>query len=152
MQESIRVATSSDHDWLHQLNRLAYRDVVTEQFGEWDDIAQAEQFDSKLHQAAFRIVEIDSRPIAAVWSKEYEDHVYLHELMVLPEFQGGGIGSHILALELERADTINKPIRLHVLALSRARGLYARNGFIDTAHDDVFVDMERPAQKAAGKT
>ena len=152
MRVSIRVATPLDHDWLRQLNRLAYRDVVTREFGEWDDPAQTEQFDSKLQQAAFRIVELEGRPIAAVWSKECEDHVYLHELIVLPEFQDRGIGSHVLSLEVGRADALRKPLRLHVLALSRARGLYARNGFIETTRDDVFVDMERPVQTGAGES
>jgi ribosomal protein S18 acetylase RimI-like enzyme len=152
MGVSIRAATPSDQDWLRQLNRLAYRDVVTQEFGEWDDPAQTEQFDSKLQQAAFRIVELEGRPIAAVWSKEYEDHVYLHELIVLPEFQDRGIGSHILSLEIEQAEALRKPLRLHVLELSRARGLYARNGFVETSRDDAFVDMERPAQTVAGQS
>ena len=79
------IATPEDRTFLHELNRLAYEDVVVRQFGSWDDNAQRQRFDSKLQRATFRIVEQAGQQIAAVWSSEHDDHVYLHELMILPE-------------------------------------------------------------------
>jgi GNAT superfamily N-acetyltransferase len=147
----MRVATCADHGWLRDLNRLAYEDVVRRQFGVWDDTAQRELFDSSLEHAAFRIVELVRQPIAAVWSEERDDHVWLHELQVLPEFQNQGIGSEILSVEVARAETLNKPVRLHVLTQSRARDFYRKNGFVETGRDEVFVDMESsPRQVAEG--
>jgi len=78
MHLALRVATYADHGWLRDLNRLAYEDVVRRQFGVWDDTAQSALFDSSLEHAAFRIVELDQEPIAAVWSEERDDHVWLH--------------------------------------------------------------------------
>jgi GNAT superfamily N-acetyltransferase len=151
MHLAVRVATCADHGWLRDLNRLAYEDVVRRQFGVWDDTAQRELFDSSLEHAAFRIVELDQKPIAAVWSEERDDHVRLHELQVLPEFQNQGIGSEILSVEVARAETLNKPVRLHVLMQSRARGFYTKNGFVETGRDAMFVDMESsPRQVTAG--
>jgi GNAT superfamily N-acetyltransferase len=104
--------------------------------------AQPELFDSSLEHAAFRIVELDQEPIAAVWSEERDDHVWLHELQVFPEFQNQAIGSEILSVEVARAETLNKPVRLHVLMQSRARDFYRKNGFVETGRDEGFVDME----------
>jgi GNAT superfamily N-acetyltransferase len=150
MRLAVRVATCADHGWLRDLNRLAYEDVVRRQFGVWDDTAQCESFDSSLEHAAFRIVELDQEPIAAVWSEERDDHVWLHELQVLPEFQNQGIGSEILSVEVARAETLNKPVRLHAIMQSRARDFYRKNGFVETGRDEVFVDMERSPRQVTG--
>jgi GNAT superfamily N-acetyltransferase len=145
-----RVATCADHGWLRDLNRLAYEGVVRRQFGVWDDAAQRELFDSSLEHAAFRIVELDQEPIAAVWSEERDDYVWVHELQVLPEFQNQGIGSEILSVEVARAETLNKPVRLHVLTQSRARDFYRKNGFVETGCDEVFVDVESSPRQVTG--
>jgi ribosomal protein S18 acetylase RimI-like enzyme len=143
MNLRLRAAASEDHAFLRELNRQAYEDVVTRQFGIWDDSAQRRRFDAKLQRAAFRIVELAGRPIAAVWSSEHDDHIFLHELLVLPEFQDRGIGSQILRWELVRAEAVRKPMRLHTLVLNRAQEFYKRHGFIETGRSDVYVDMER---------
>ena len=138
-----RAATSEDYAFLRDLNRLAYEDLVKRQFGVWDDNSQRERFDSKLQRAAFRIVEFAGQPIAAVWSSEHDDHVYLHELLVLPEFQNQGFGSRILRWELDRAEAVKKPIRIHTLLLNRAQEFYKRHGFIETGRSDLYIDMEK---------
>src|SRR3974377_1961407 len=121
MNLRMRAATPDDHTFLSKLNHLAYEDVVTRQFGIWDEGAQQQRFTSKLQRAAFRIVELRGRPIAAGWLSEHNDHVYLHELLVLPEFQNQGVGLQVLRWELARARAAGKPIRLHTLLLNRAQ-------------------------------
>ena len=143
----LRAATSEDHAFLHALYRLAYEEVVTQQFGGWDDRAQRHRFASKLQRAAFRIVELKGRPIAAVWSSEHDDHIFLHELLVLPEFQNRGIGSQLLRGELARAGAVGKPVRLHTLVLNRAQEFYKRHGFVETGRSEVYVDMESAAHE-----
>ena len=143
MNIRLRLATSDDLDFLRELNRLAYEDVVKRQFGFWDDNAQRQRFDAKLQRAAFRIVELEGRPIAAVWSSEQDDHFFLHELLVLPEFQNQGIGFLILRWELDRAEAVKKPIRVHTLLLNRAQEFYKRHGFIETGRNDLYVDLEK---------
>lgn len=142
MSIRLRLATSDDQDFLRELNRLAYEDVVKRQFGFWDDNAQRQRFDSKLQSAAFRIVELEGRPIAAVWSSEQDDHFFLHELLVLPEFQNQGIGSQILRWELDPAEAVRKPLRIHTLVLNRALEFYKRHGFKEIGRNNVYVDME----------
>lgn len=142
MNVRLREATPEDHDFLRELNRRAYFDLVTRQFGSWDDAAQEERFDAKLDRASFRIAEVDGRAVGAIWSSDQDDHILLHELLVLPEFQNQGIGSEILESELDRARTAGKPVRMHTLVLSRARAFYKRHGFKETGRTGVYVSME----------
>jgi GNAT superfamily N-acetyltransferase len=143
MELRVREATDADATFLVGLARAAYRDVVTRQFGAWDDSEQGARFASKLERVPFRIAELDGAPVAAVSSSNLEDHVFLNELLVLPQFQNRGIGSFLLASELANARSLEKPIRLHTLRMNRAIRLYERHGFVVTAQSHDFVDMER---------
>jgi ribosomal protein S18 acetylase RimI-like enzyme len=143
----LRPATSYDRVFLCDLARAAYRDVVARQFGEWDDALQGARFAAKLERAFFRVGMVDDTAVAAVWSEERADHVFLHELLVLPEFQNRGIGSQILAIEMANARAVSKSLRLHTLRLNRAQEFYARHGFTVTVRGDVYVDMERAVDR-----
>jgi len=143
MNIQIRLATSKDHTFLHELHRLAYKDLVTRQFGGWDDDAQWQRFDAKLQHAAFRILELEGRPIAAIWSTEEADHIFLHELLVLPAFQSQGVGAQILRGEIDRVQAIGKPLRLHTLTRNRAQEFFKRHGFNEISRNDNYIEMER---------
>ena len=143
MDLQLRSATGADHPFLQSLNREAYEELVTRQYGSWDDEFQRARFGKKLQSVQFRIVLLGNQPVGAVSSTEHDDHILLNELLILPEFQNRGIGSRVLVGELRHADLLGKPIRLHTLQLNRAQGLYKRHGFIETGRDEVFVNMER---------
>ena len=55
-------------------------------------------------------------------------HYYLDSLGVVPEWQGRGIGSALLAPVLERCDAERMPAYLNA-GSARSRDLYARHGF-----------------------
>src|SRR4051812_41397130 len=99
MKLAIRAATPEDHPFLHRLSRAAHEALATRLFGSWDDTAQRARLDRNLERYPFRIVVIDLRPVGAIASIEHEDHVFLHEMMILPELQNQGIGSTVLLLE-----------------------------------------------------
>lgn len=143
MDLQFRSATVADHPFLQRLNWEAYEELVTRQSGSWDDDFQRARFAKKLQSVQFRIVLLDDQPVGAVSSTEYADHIFLSELLILPEFQNRGIGSRVLAGELRQADLLGKPIRLHTLRLNRAQELYRRHGFIETGGDEIYIDMER---------
>lgn len=99
---------------------------------------------NKLRELHFRILELDGRPIGAVATSEREDHLFLHEMMVLPEHQNRGIGSLVLRLVMGEARELGKPLRLHTARLNRALALYKRHGFVETGRDEMFIRMECP--------
>lgn len=143
MDLQLRPAAVADHSFLQRLNREAYEELVTRQYGSWDDEFQRARFARKLQSIQFRIVLLGSQPVGAVSSTEHDDHIFLNELFILPEFQNRGIGSRVLVGELRHADLLGKPIRLHTLRLNRAQELYKRHGFIETGRDEIYINMER---------
>ena len=138
----VRVATEDDGPFLVHLACGAYRDVVTRQFGGWNEREQAARFAAKVARLPFEVGELAGRPVAAVSSSVRADHVFLNELLVLPEFQDRGLGGELLEREMERAARLGLPLRLHTLRRNRALRFFERHGLSVTARGDVFIDME----------
>jgi GNAT superfamily N-acetyltransferase len=139
----IRAATHDDTPFLVHLACEAYRDVVTRQFGSWNEREQATRFAAKVARLPFEVGELAGAPVAAVSSSVHADHVFLNDLLVLPEFQNRGTGAELLERVIRRAERLGLPLRLHTLVLNRALHLFERHGFVETSRDEVYVDMER---------
>ena len=122
---------------MRRLHKAAYQDVITRQFGQWDDEVQALLFSRKWVPEEFEVLEMDGRPIGCIRVADHPDHVLLAEIQILPEFQGQGIGSELIQNEFARARALQKPVRLQVLTSNhRARDLYLRLGFEITGTTD----------------
>ena len=138
----VRAATEDDTPFLVYLAGEAYRDLVTRQFGSWDEGEQAVRFAAKVARMTFEVGELAGQPIAAVSSSVHTDHVFLNELLVLPEFQNRGFGTDLLDREIARARQLGLPLRLHTLRLNPALRLFERHGFVVTGRGDVYIDLE----------
>ena len=77
---------------------------------------------------------------------ERDDYVSLNEIQLLPDFQGQGIGSTLLTIELDKTRCKKKPMRLQVLKQNRARWLYERFGFRVYGQTDSHYLMEKALQ------
>jgi GNAT superfamily N-acetyltransferase len=72
------------------------------------------------------------------------DCVHVHQLFLLPEHQGKGIGGECMSLILEEARQLGLPVRLRVLTVNpRALAFYRRLGFTRTGETDTHDLMER---------
>lgn len=129
MKVELRKATDDDKEFLHELNRKVYQEVVVEQFGSWDDDHQSKYFEQKWKEAEYQIVEIEGKRIGTIWIMEEIDHIRIRELQILPEFQNRGIGTELMKRVIEKAKWRKRPIRLSVLRVNRARIFYERFGF-----------------------
>ncbi|HEY6729213.1 MAG TPA: GNAT family N-acetyltransferase [Polyangiaceae bacterium] len=135
-----REAEDSDRSFLRKLHHAAYRDVVTRQFGKWVESDQDAWFEQK-QDSPIKIIELDGVPVGAIAVHDADDHVFLAELQIAPEFQNRGIGSTMLRAELERATELARPLRLRVLFQNHARALYERHGFTVTGHTETHYLM-----------
>ena len=138
----LRAATEGDTPFLVRLAGEAYRDLVTRQFGVWDEGAQAARFAAKVERLPFQVGEVAGQPVAAVSSSVQADHVFLNEILVLPELQNRGLGSELLEREIRGARQLGLPLRLHTLRLNPAVRLFERHAFVVTARGDVYLDLE----------
>ena len=146
----VRATTEDDTTFLVSLALAAYRDVASRQFGSWNEGEQAARFAAKAARLPFEVGELDGQPVAAVSSSVHADHVFLNDLLVLPEFQNRGLGADLLEREIRRARRLGLPLRLHTLLLNRAVHLFERHGFVVTARGEAYIDMERAGQQGLG--
>ena len=142
METTRRPASQDDKPFVRGVNRQAYEELIVRLYGEWDERAQDSYFDQKWERADFEVVEVAGERIGAIWTTEDGDHLRLHEIFLLPDWQGRGIGSGLVKQELATARRLGKPLRLSVLRGNRARALYERLGFAVTEETETKVWME----------
>ena len=139
---TVRAATAADAPFLLALARAAYREVVSLQFGGWDEAVHGARYSEKIATLPFRIAESNGEPVATVSSSVHDDHLRVNELVVLPSLQNRGLGSFLLLREIEHARRMGLPVRLNTFRLNRALRFYERHGFVVTARGDVKIDLE----------
>ena len=67
--------------------------------------------------------------------------VYLHNIEVLPAYQGHGLGTHLISALLAEAHHSGRPLALQVLKVNPARHLDARLGFTITEETPIHYVM-----------
>ena len=70
--------------------------------------------------------------------------LYIHNVMVLPEYQNQHIGSQIVTLLLEQVDVyrqFNSDIRTYICAAKGKESFYEKFGFITRPNDDLGPGM-----------
>ncbi len=137
-----RPTRASDTDFARTIHHQAYREVVERQFGLWDEQAQDRFFDADWQSGAFEMLFCDDIPCGYACIEYREEDVFVRELVLLPEFQGRGIGSEILRGAMNRARQAGVPVRLGTCHMNRAADLYRRLGFRETGRTETHLLME----------
>jgi ribosomal protein S18 acetylase RimI-like enzyme len=145
----IRPATADDEAFARECHHRALHDVVTRQFGPWNDALQDGFFDGWWRQGRAQIVEVDGVASGYIDVLDRDDHVVVNELVLLPEVHGRGIGTELLT----DVFALGKPVRLLVLHENhRARALYERLGFVAVDRDSTHDLMRRDASPAGSSS
>ena len=139
---TLRKACADDAEFLLSLAREAYREILSVQFSGWQEAVHGRRFAEKVATLPFLVAELEGARVAAVSSSLYPDHLRVNELVVLPAFQNRGLGSQLLARELERAREVGVPVRLQTFRLNRAAHFYERHGFVVTGQRQDYIDLE----------
>jgi ribosomal protein S18 acetylase RimI-like enzyme len=142
MDLTTRPARKSDTGFAREVHHRAYREVVERQFGPWVEEQQDRYFEGDWTAVAFEIVLCDGLECGYVCIEDRDDDIHVRELVLLPEYQGRGIGSSILRGVMGRARTRRVPVRLGTQHKNRALGLYRRLGFEETGRTETHVLLE----------
>jgi ribosomal protein S18 acetylase RimI-like enzyme len=141
----LRRASAADRDFLYNLHRTAMRDVIEKTWG-WDETWQRKDFERRLVSYEVSIIQSDDRAVGSLWLEWKPDSLYIHEIQVLPEFQGKGLGSAVVQHVIELATSRTLPVALSIVpANPHARNLYERLGFEVTSVEPPFIRMRRDA-------
>jgi len=130
-----------DLEFARRTHHAAYHDVVVRQFGSWDQEMQDRFFQQGWTRAPHQIVLLDEKPVGVISVEELDDHIFIHEIQIQPEFQKKGIGSRILSDQCAKARLIGKLVKLKVLRENDAKRLYERYGFVCCEESEIDYKM-----------
>lgn len=141
----LRLGQEADLPWLYQSFKRSMQVYIERTWG-WDELLQSHSFHDNLPARSFTIASIAGEDVGALNLREKTDHLWLEMLLVPPEYQGQGIGRHLLQHAQNRSQHLNKPLRLSVLKLNPAQEFYRHMGFTEAEEDRWSKRMQwRPA-------
>ena len=140
---SIRTAREMDSEFVFTTKKEAFREYVEQVWG-WDESLQRELHEARFASHEFRIIGFRGTNVGFFAMSNTSEKVTLHQLFILPEYQGRGIGSACMTRIVNDAYMEQKPVKLQVLNVNtRAITFYQRLGFKIVSDDCTHVQMER---------
>ncbi|MDE0297934.1 MAG: GNAT family N-acetyltransferase [Candidatus Poribacteria bacterium] len=125
----IRKARLDDGGFVFATKKQAFREYVEHVWG-WDESRQRELHNTRFAKHDFRIIRIRGIDVGFFATSNTSEALRLHQLFILPEYQGRGIGSACMTRIVNRANIAKKPVMLQVLKINaRAAAFYQRIGF-----------------------
>ena len=124
MQYTMRQATAVD------INILDL--IYTENMKEY--VEKVYPWDSKLFRDRFiahdyQVIEINNQIIGFMKVVSSETEIYLAEIQIAKDYQKQGIGSSLIQLVIQEAQTKNKKLWLKIVKGNPAKKLYQKLGF-----------------------
>jgi len=139
---ALRPATQDDSQFAFDAKKAAVGEYVRETYG-WDEQEQRRLHEKRFCPSAIRIIMSAGRSIGLVSIHQADDRVHLRKLFLLPEAQGKGVGSQVLAQVLDEARQARRPVALTVLKSNpRAKSFYERHGFALLEETETHYKME----------
>ena len=134
-----RVATEADVPFLLELRRQTMTEHLQRSGVEASDSERIERVLANFDCAD--IILLSGTPVGLLKVVRSEDNWDLVQIQILPERQGGGLGSIILKKLLADADEAGVSVSLSVLRANPARRLYERLGFRIVGENGHAYDM-----------
>ncbi|OPH57842.1 acetyltransferase [Paenibacillus ferrarius] len=141
-QISLRQSQNSDIETIANLRAIVLRNDLT-RLGRFDEEKVRQRFRNSFDPVHTWIIESDSSFVGCVALKPTLDGYLLEHFYVHPNYQGKGVGSHVLKKLLKQKDVKGKRVTLNVLQGSSAKRLYERFGFKVDSEDliDVYMSL-----------
>ena len=124
-----RQSVEEDKAFARETHHLVYRGVIERQFGQWDEARQDEFFEDDWNATSHEILECGGEPCGFLSIENHEKAVYIHQLVIHPDYQGHGMGTAILRNAIEVGVSRGVPVKLETLHKNKALKLYERLGF-----------------------
>jgi GNAT superfamily N-acetyltransferase len=129
MNITLIAAEEEDRTFFRHAHHLAYRPVIEEMFG-WNETKQDGYADKDFDERKPHIIHKEGRQVGVVGWQIKPDHIWFGPIFILPEYQGQGIGTHVVKEFIKKAKVEKLPLRLQTLLLNeKAKAFYERLGF-----------------------
>ena len=123
---NLRDATNDDIEFIFQLRTQTMKKDFDNTFG-WDEDEQWKRAADKIQYA--KVIMINQTDIGVIKVIPKIKELHLHQMQILPDYQGKGIGSQLVSQVLEHAKNESVPVTLLVLKGAAAKRIYDRFGF-----------------------
>lgn len=138
----LRPASTADLEEIVEIRAVVMK-ADLERLGRYDEHRVRQRLRDAYQPEHTWAIEVAGALAGCVALRPADDAYWLEHFLLVPELQGKGIGSAVLAGLLERPDREGALTRLNVLQGSAARRLYERYGFVLESEDEVDVYMVR---------
>lgn len=125
---TLRKTTESDRDFVNGLTRRVMRKHVE---ATWMNTEAREHYylRNRFNQPATKIIQCDGEDIGRITVIYSKNRVVLDGIHIVEEFQGKGIGGHLIKQLIDKANNMELPLELVLLKENPVRKLYERVGF-----------------------
>jgi len=138
----LREAVPGDSELAYSIKKAAFRRYVDQVWG-WADEEQRRLHKERFASHQVQIVHAAGADVGVLATELREDCLSLHQLFILPEYQGRGIGRDCMDHVMRAAALRGLPVRLRVLKVNpRARVFYERLGFACTGETATHHTLE----------
>lgn len=116
-------------------------------------VAQDRYYQATFSQASYDLILDGDQVLGRLYVNRGEQAWLVIDIALLPPYRGLGIGTRLLQQVIAEAESVAKPVQIHVERFNPARRLYERLGFEQIADEGVYLLLQRPArvQAAAGR-
>jgi len=134
--------TDEDYDFIYEVKKNAYKKYVELNWGTWNEEMQRGFFEKFI--TTFRnniyIIDLDGKKIGFYQGETLENGDYdIGNICIIPEYQGKGLGTHVLKNALEEHKEQN--IHIQYFKQNPVGNLYARLGFVPNGETDYHYQM-----------
>ncbi|MDX3192482.1 GNAT family N-acetyltransferase [Streptomyces sp. MN03-5084-2B] len=130
----LRPLRPGDAEFCFRLHRRALGEYVDAIWG-WDDPAQRAYHEKNFDAAHTQVITVDGHDAGALTVLDGGTEVVLGLIEVDPEYQGRGVGGHVVRTLVADAASRGQDVVLEVLEVNtRAKAFYERLGFVETGH------------------
>jgi len=141
----LRQATARDSEFAYEVKKTALGEYVRQVRG-WDEGEQRRLHRRRFASQVFQVIVAAGTDVGILALNYEPDCLRVNQLLVLPEYQGKGVGTTCMRQVIEDAAGRSLPVRLQVLKVNhQAIKFYRRLGFRDAGADEIHIQMERPA-------
>jgi GNAT superfamily N-acetyltransferase len=121
---TLRTATQDDEKFALKIHHNAFKELVENQYGYWNDTDQDKYFKDSWNYKKTNIIQKDMVDCGYVKIIDNEEEIIIDDIAIDPSFHNMGIGTKIIEDILKKAINKNCPVKLIVSLKNNAFNLY----------------------------
>ncbi|MDR3571277.1 MAG: GNAT family N-acetyltransferase [Candidatus Pacebacteria bacterium] len=124
---TLRDASAADESFLLRLRKLTMTEHLLNAGAPIDDETHLQRIRSNFEDA--KVIQAGKDDIGLLKLSRADAEWHVHQLQIIPDYQGRGVGNAVLRRVLAEAEHANVAVSLSVMHDNSARRLYERLGF-----------------------